>query len=108
MDIRSTNQNKSDEEIFPSNMIELMRIMDELAVSEKDKDECLSICVMLFNPDESDEESMNNENAPFEEVFNMPLIDEALEFAKKKAHTVKEISDYIWDKLPEIVITDDE
>lgn len=108
MDTRSTNQNQSDENVFPPNMIELMKIMDDLTVGEKDKDECLPICFMLLNPDESDEESLNNENAPFEEVFNMPLIDEALEFAKKKAHTVKEISDFIWDKLPEIVITDDE
>ncbi len=108
MEIRSTNQEPSDEKLFPPNMLELQAIMDGLIKDDKDEDECLSICMMLFNSDESDEESLNNEDAPFEEVFDMPLIDETLEFAKAKAKTIRDISGFIWDRLPKTAIDDGE
>lgn len=108
MDTQSTKAKKSDDELFPPNLLELMGIMDSLTKSEKDKDDCLFICVSMLNPDESDEESMDNPDAPFEEVFDMPLIDETLEFAKKKAKSIKDIADFVWDKLPEIEMDDEE
>ena len=108
MDIQSTKVKRSDEELFPPNLIELMGIMNNLMKSEKDKDENLFISVAMLNPDESNEESMNNPDAPFDEVFNMPLIDETLEFAKTKAATIKDISDFVWERLPEIEITDED
>lgn len=107
MDTRSIENVPSDEELFPPNMLELQAILDRLVRSDKDEDECLSICMMMFNSDESDEDSLNNENAPFEEVFDMPLIDETLKFART-ANTVQEISDFIWDRLPEMVVDEDE
>ncbi len=107
MDIQSTKAKKSDEELFPANMLELIEIMNSLIKSEKDKDECLFISIAMLSSDENNEENVSDPDAPFEEVFDMALIDETLEYAKKKARTIKDISDFVWDRLPEIEIVGD-
>ena len=100
MDTRSTNQRILKTELYPANLIELMSIMDGLITDPKEKDWCLSICMMLYNSDADDGEEL----ASFDDAFDMPLIDETLEYAKKKARTIKDISDFVWDRLPEIEI----
>lgn len=80
-----------------------MSIMDGLITDPKEKDWCLSICMMLYNSDADDGEEL----ASFDDAFDMPLIDETLEYAKKKARTIKDISDFVWDRLPEIEIVGD-
>lgn len=104
MGTQSTNPNKSINELYPPNLLELMQIMDKLIVNQNDKDECLSICMMVYDSDADDKEEL----ASFEEAFNMSLIDEALEYAKTNAKTIKDISDFIWERLPELEIVEDE
>lgn len=105
MDTLSTKQENFDS-IYPPNFIELMDILDNLISSSKDKDECLVICMAMIRVDEEGE--MADDDAPFEEAFDMPLIDETLEFAKTKAKTIREISNFVWERLPGIEIVEDE
>ena len=93
---RSISQDPSLEKEFPPNMVELLKLLEGWAESKKEWEEIGIICMALLNPDEDDEESMNNEDAPFEEVFDMPLIDDTLEFAKK-VQNVKAVTDYLWN-----------
>lgn len=104
MGTQSTNPKKSIDELYPPNLLELMQIMDKLIVNQNDKDECLSICMMVYNSDADDKDEL----ASFEEAFDMPLIDETLEFAKTKAKTIREISNFVWERLPGIEIVEDE
>lgn len=105
MDTLSTKQENFDA-IYPPHFIELMDIMDNLISSSKDKDECLVICLAMIRVNEDGE--MADDVAPFEEAFDIHLIDETLEFAKKKAKTINDISNFVWERLPGIEIVEDD
>lgn len=82
---------------FPDEMKQIMDHLDLLAVTDRDKEECFSICLMLmFDPDDPDDPTLTEED-----FFNFPLIRQTLKFAKD-AKTVREVSDFVWDRIEKI------
>ena len=82
---------------FPDEMKEFMDRLDNLIVTDNDREECLAINLMFFlDPDDPEDPTLTEKD-----FFDLSLIHEALEFVKK-AKSVREVSDFVWERIDKI------